>query len=47
MTNAIAIFLAVALGVALALDHYFADGAISLLFARKFVELIEWLAFWR
>lgn len=47
MSNAIAIFIAVALGVALALDRYYADGAITLLFARKFVELIEWLTFWR
>ncbi len=47
MTNAIAISIAVALGVALALDYHYMDGAVTLIFARKFVEMIEWLTFWR
>ncbi len=47
MTNSIAIGLAVALALALIADQIWLDGAGSLLTARKFAELIEWVAFWR
>lgn len=47
MTNPIAIFLGLAIVLAIIADQYFLDGAGSLLAGRKFAELIEWIAFWR
>lgn len=47
MTNPIAVFLAIVIMVGLGIDLLLNDGQIVLLFARKFFELIEWLAFWR
>ncbi|WP_283425420.1 hypothetical protein [Shimia sagamensis] len=47
MTNQIAIFLFLFLAVLLGIDVVFNDSATFLLFAKKFFELIEWVAFWR
>lgn len=47
MTNPVAIGLAVVTVLALIADQIWLDGAGGLLLARKFAELIEWLAFWR
>jgi hypothetical protein len=47
MTNSLAIGIAVALVLALGLDQYLYDGTASLFAARKFAEMIEWVAFWR
>ncbi|MDC0738876.1 hypothetical protein N6L24_11355 [Cognatishimia sp. SS12] len=47
MTNPIAIFLGGCIAVALIADQYFLDGSGALLAARKFADLIEWVAFWR
>ena len=47
MTNSIAIGLVIALVLALVADQVWLDGAGALLTARKFAELIEWIAFWR
>jgi len=47
MTNTLAIWLtALVLGL-LALDYALADFGASLFLARKGLELLEWLAFWR
>lgn len=47
MTNQIALYLFLLIVVLLGVDMIFNDGAIVLLFARKFFELLEWVAFWR
>ncbi len=47
MTNQIAIFLFLFLLALLGIDLVFNNSAMSLLFAKKFTELIEWVAFWR
>jgi len=47
MTNSIAIGLAIALALALITDQIWLDGSAGLFVARKFAELIEWVAFWR
>jgi hypothetical protein len=46
MTNRIAIGIAIVLAVFLAVDLAFNLGA-TLFLARRFLALIEWLAFWR
>ena len=47
MTNTIALVLGALIFLALGLDHLRYDGANLLFLARKFAELLEWLAFWR
>lgn len=47
MTNPIAVFLALVIFAALGYDVVFLNGQVSLFLARKFADLIEWLAFWR
>lgn len=47
MTNSIAVGLVITLAAALIADQVWLDGAGVLLTARKFAELIEWVAFWR
>lgn len=47
MTNRIAIVLAVIIAVLLVLDWQEFGWANSLFLARKFAELLEWVAFWR
>jgi hypothetical protein len=47
MTNSIAISTGAVIVIALIADQYFLDGAGALLGARKFTQLVEWLAFWR
>jgi hypothetical protein len=47
LTNSIAIGVAIVLVLALGADQYWLGGEASLFTARKFAELIEWLAFWR
>ncbi|WP_322889261.1 MULTISPECIES: hypothetical protein [unclassified Yoonia] len=47
MTNGIAIFLLVLIGAALAYDGLANDWRAFLFTMRKFVDLIEYLAFWR
>lgn len=47
MTNSIAIGIGVTLVLALIADQVWLDGAGALLAARKFAELVEWVAFWR
>ncbi|WP_400088721.1 hypothetical protein [Yoonia sp. R78084] len=47
MTNTIAVLLGLFLVALLGFDYLQYDGAYALFLSRKFVELIEWLAFWR
>jgi hypothetical protein len=47
MTNSIAIGLAIVILALLALDWQLAGFDNSLFLARKFNELLEWIAFWR
>jgi hypothetical protein len=46
MTNQLALILGALLLIAVALDLVTGFGA-SLFLARKFVELLQWVAFWR
>ncbi|MEP2534194.1 hypothetical protein [Shimia sp.] len=47
MTNPIAVFLAVLIIVGLGADMLLNNGDATMLLARKFFDLIEWVAFWR
>jgi hypothetical protein len=47
MTNTIAVYLGLAILAAIGLDLLANDGAAVLFLARKFVVLVEWVAFWR
>ena len=47
MTNQIAIVLGILILAALGLDAYAFDWSNSFFLARKFIDLLEWLAFWR
>ncbi len=47
MTNTIAFYLGLVILVALGLDFVFNDFMASLFMARKFLELLNWIAFWR
>ncbi|CUI62057.1 hypothetical protein [Cognatishimia activa] len=47
MTNSLAIGIGLVLVLALGADQYWLDGQAALFTARKFSELVEWIAFWR
>ncbi len=47
MTNQIAIVLGLMILAAIGLDHYANDGAYLIFLAKKGLDLIEWMAFWR
>jgi len=47
MTNPIAVFLAVVILTGLGYDLVFMDGQSTLILAKKFFDLVEWVAFWR
>ena len=47
MTNQIAVGLGLLILVALGVDWQLYDWTNSLFLARKFTDLIEWVAFWR
>lgn len=47
MTNTIALYLGLIILAAIAVD-FLANDAVALTFtARKFLDLVEWVAFWR
>jgi hypothetical protein len=46
MTNSLAVILAVLIAGAVALDVAMGWG-LSLFLARRFADLVEWMAFWR
>ena len=47
MTNALAIWIAIVVAALLAVDAVLFDWSNSLFLARKFAELLRWMAFWR
>ena len=47
MTNRIALWLGLILIAGALADYALNDGAALFFLARKFLELIEWVAFWR
>ena len=47
MTNRIALFLGFFILVAIAIDVFLYGTEHLLFLAKKFAELIEWIAFWR
>ena len=47
MTNKIALFLGALVLCGLVIDLLLYDMAGTLFLARKFIELIEWVKFWR
>ena len=47
MTNALAIGLLIVIAAFFALDHYVLHLDAPLFLARKFYDLLQWVAFWR
>jgi hypothetical protein len=47
MTNKIALYLVGLIALAIGADLLLNDGIAVGFLARKFVELVEWVAFWR
>ena len=47
MTNQIALVLGLLILAALGFDNFWLDGSNTLFLARKFVDMLEWIAFWR
>ncbi|MFN6924296.1 MAG: hypothetical protein ACK4P8_01450 [Tabrizicola sp.] len=47
MTNRIALWLALLIAAGIAADFTLNDGTALFFLARKFLDLIEWVAFWR
>ncbi len=47
MTNTIALYLGAALALAIGADLLANEGAALMFTLRKFVDLVEWVAFWR
>lgn len=47
MTNALAIGLLISIAAFFALDHFVLQLDAPLFLARKFYDLLQWIAFWR
>lgn len=47
MTNSIAIFLGLGIMGCIAADFVFSGGENLIFLGKKFIDMIEWLAFWR
>ena len=47
MTNSIAVFLGVTIGLCFAADAFLFDWAYTIVLMRRLLALIAWLAFWR
>jgi hypothetical protein len=47
MTNQVAVALGIIIVIALGVDGIMFDWANTVFVGRKFVDLVEWLAFWR
>lgn len=47
MTNQIALFLGIVIVALIGFDIWMFDGVNLLFLAKKFMELTEWIAFWR
>ncbi len=47
MTNTIALFIGIILAAAIGLDLWANEGTALLFTARKFLDLVDWVVFWR
>jgi hypothetical protein len=47
MTNLIALFIGVVLALAIGADLVANDGNALMFLARKFLDLVDWVVFWR
>ncbi|WP_372886340.1 hypothetical protein [Shimia sp.] len=47
MTNQLAVVLGIAVAIGLGADLIWLDGQTTLFLLRRFLELTEWVAFWR
>ena len=47
MTNRLAIWLLLLLAGLLALDHFVQDSEATIFLGRQFLELLQYVAFWR
>lgn len=47
MTNTIALYIGLLLVGAIGADILFNDGIALMFLLRKFISLVEWVAFWR
>ncbi|MDP3263412.1 MAG: hypothetical protein U1E06_20295 [Tabrizicola sp.] len=47
MTNTIALYLGAALALAIGADILINDGVGLMFLVRKFLDLVEWVVFWR
>ncbi|WP_431299761.1 hypothetical protein [Tabrizicola sp. BL-A-41-H6] len=47
MTNTIALYLGAALTLAIGADILINDGVGLMFLVRKFLDLVEWVVFWR
>ena len=47
MTNRIAVVLAIIIVAAIAADQLFNEGIAGVFLGRKFLGLLNWIAFWR
>jgi len=47
VTDRIAVYLGVVLALAMGADVVFNDGIALMFLAHKFLDLVEWTAFWR
>ncbi len=47
MTNTLAIWFLVLIGLAVGYDLWANDGAALTFLARKGIDLLQWMAFWR
>jgi hypothetical protein len=47
VTNRIALWIAIILALALLADYELNDGAAFVFLSRKFLDLVDWVVFWR
>ncbi len=47
MTNQVAVALGILIVIALGVDGIIFDWTYTIFVGRKFVDLVEWVAFWR
>ncbi|QXT38837.1 hypothetical protein [Gymnodinialimonas ceratoperidinii] len=47
MTNTLAIWIVIVIAAFIAVDAVMLDYTMSLFLARKFADLLNWMAFWR
>lgn len=47
MTNKIALYLGILIIVLISADLFIGDGGNLLFLSQKFIDLTEWIAFWR